>query len=190
MTRKPLGLLIEPNEQCFDGLRQRFKDYDDIEMREMAVSDYTGTATFYENPTSSVTSSLSPRNYDSSGSHVRVKKTVRVATLDDEVAKLGWQKISMIKIDAEGEDFYCLRGARQLFMDKAVDFVQFEGAGWPGVTIAAAYYFLLDLGYRVFQLHPSGLREVDIEYFGDCGSANWLALHDKSPDVGLKISRR
>jgi FkbM family methyltransferase len=188
MRRPPIGLVLEPNLECFDKLCIEYQKYYEVKVVRAAISDYTGTAPFYESQSSSLLSSLSPRNVNDNGVHAILK--VPVTTLDREVAALGWKKVSMIKIDAEGEDLFCLRGARQILADKLVDFIQFEcNSTWRGVTIVAAIDFLRNLDYKAFQLHPKGLRAIDVDYYGECGSANWLAFHDGSPNIEMTILR-
>lgn len=188
MKRPPIGLVFEPNLECFEKLSIEYEKHREVKVVQAAISDYIGTATFYENYSSSALSSLSPQTVDGNGPPASIVRRVPVTTLDREVIALGWKKVSMIKIDAEGEDFFCLREARQILADKLVDFVQFEcNLTWHGVTIVAAVNFLKNLGYKTFQLHPNGLRAVDVDYFGECGSANWLAFHEGSPNIGLRI---
>ena len=189
MKQPAIGLVFEPNLECFEKLRIEHANHGGVKVLRAAISDYIGTATFYEDKANSEFSSLSPHDA-CYGSPIRARASqVPVTTLDREVIALGWDSVSMIKIDAEGEDLFSLRGARQILKDKIVDFVQFEcNSTWHGVTIVAAVKYLESLGYMTFQLHPNGLRAVDVDYFGECGSANWLAFHEGSPEVGLKIS--
>lgn len=190
MAQHPTGLIVEANSQCSAALRSRFKEYAAVTILDAALSDYSGTSTFFEGegPTS-VLSSLTPVAMDASS---MIARSVSVSTLDIEIAKLGWKNISMLKIDAEGHDYFVLRGARRLLSEKLVDFVQFEcNSTWGsmGVNIVAAVNYLTSLGYQVFQLLPNGLRVIDVEFYGSCGSANWVALHERSPDIGLDIFR-
>ncbi len=75
-----------------------------------------------------------------------------------------------MKIDAEGYDFPCLRGAEGLLRTGRIRVIQFEyGYAWPhaGSTLAAALRFLNDLGYNVYLLRPNGLAAVDYDRFGE-----------------------
>lgn len=186
--RSCAGLVVDANSRCVEALRARFAGRAGLKVLDAAMSDYCGSATFFEaTGTASALSSLTEVGAEAGAMAPRL---VRVTTLDEEVASLGWSRVSMLKIDAEGHDFFVLRGARRLLSEKRVDFVQFEcNSTWNavGVSIVAAAAFLASLGYRLFQLQPAGVRPVDVAYFRDCGSANWVALHEKSPDVGLRI---
>lgn len=188
MGRTGTGLVVDANSRCIDALRGRLAGHPEVAILDAALSDYCGSASFFE--ATGTASALSSLTEVKGGAGAMVPRLVRVTTLDEEVASLGWSRVSMLKIDAEGHDFFVLRGARGLLSEKRVDFVQFEcNSTWNavGVSIVAAAAFLASLGYRLFQLQPAGVRPVDVAYFRDCGSANWVALHEKSPDVGLRI---
>lgn len=182
----PVGLVIEPGAACFEKLRTAYAPHKGVKVIAAAVSDYLGSAEFFETPENNELSSLHIQNTAGHGQYS--KTTVPITTIDHEVDQLGWDKVSMVKIDAQGEDYYCLRGARKLLAEKRIDFVQFEyDASWQGVKLIAAAAFLRGFGYQLLQLHPNGLRKIDIDYFEDCGSANWLAFHDGSPDLGQSV---
>lgn len=150
-----------------------------------ALSDYRGESVFHESAANATaSSSLSPLG----GSHSSVDTLVAVSTLDDEVEKLGWPKVSMVKIDAEGHDFFVLRGARKLLGRKQIDFIQFEcNSTWIGINIAAAAGYLAEFGYQTLQLCRHGLRMADTDRYGSCGiGGNWLAFHPRSPSLPLR----
>jgi len=188
MTGVRQGLIVDANSDCVHTLRKRFGEYRNVRILDAALSDYSGNSRFFEAPGSA--SALSTLTTPSRKMSAVMARSVRVTTLDDEVAALGWDRVSMLKIDAEGHDLFVLRGARQLLSERKVDFVQFEcNSTWypVGVSIVAANAFLESVGYRIFQLAREGLRTIDIDYYGSCGSANWVAIHDRSPERGLRL---
>jgi FkbM family methyltransferase len=186
MTRQPTGLIVEPSTESLKTLHAEFDRYPDVKVIAAAMSDYCGSATLYENTLNSQWSSLAPIHEPR---HVIRKDMVPITTLDQEVATLGWDRVSFVKIDAEGEDYFCLRGARSILLDKRVDFIQFEcNHTWKGITILAAVKFLQEFGYQTFQQHPEGLRALDVNYW-EYGGGNWLAFPDRAPDLGLRIVR-
>lgn len=188
MGRAHTGLIVDANSKCIEKLRARFNKHADVTILDAALSDYCGTSTFFEGAgTETALSSLTPA---AGGTSLMTPRSVPVTTLDNEVAQLGWRKVSVLKIDAEGHDFFVLRGARRLLAEKRIDFVQFEcNSTWNavGVNIVAAAAFLNGMGYKIFQLRSAGLRAIDVDYYRDCGSSNWVALHEGSPDIGLRI---
>jgi FkbM family methyltransferase len=105
MKRPPNGLVVEPHLECFKKLQAEYGKYPEVKVVQAAVSDYIGAATFYESQSSSALSSLSSPN---AGGHA--ERRIPVTTLDREVIALGWNRVSMVKIDAEGEDFFASEG--------------------------------------------------------------------------------
>ena len=182
------GLAVDANAQCIEALRKRFGGEASVKILDAALSDYCGTATFFQG--ADTASALSSFTNVALGVGTMTPRVVSVSTLDQEVAILGWDNVSMLKIDAEGHDFFVLRGARDLLSKKRIDFIQFEcNSAWNavGVSIVAAASYLEGLGYRMYQLQPDRLRAIDVRHYRECGDANWVALHDGSPDVGLEI---
>lgn len=181
----PCGLIVDGSLQCFEILQAKFSGLRDLTVLHAALSDYRGESIFYEDEGKTrASSSLSPpsRSSPSGG------RLVNVSTLDDEVEKLGWTKVSMVKIDAEGHDFFVLRGGRKLLVQKKIDFVQFEcNSTWVGINIAAAVHYLAEFGYQTFQLCRGGLRKIDTDRYGSCGiGGNWLAFHAEGPNLPLR----
>ncbi len=129
-------------------------------------------------------SSLSAANVGTSAAPPRI---VPLVTLDSELEKWGWDRVSVLKIDVEGHDYFVLRGARQLLQRRRIDLVQFEcNSTWAatGVTLSAAINFLREFGYRVLHLRPAGLFAVDFARFsGDLGYGNWVAFHEGSVEL-------
>jgi FkbM family methyltransferase len=194
--KTPCGLIVDANSRCIESLRAKFRNNPDLTIVHAALSDYCGENIFYEgegdfgiSPSAhSAHSAFTPFGHPLTSF---IKKRSIVSTLDDEVKKLGWTNVSMLKIDAEGHDFFVLRGARKLLEQKRIDFVQFEcNFTWnaTGINIVAAVRYLAEFDYQVFQLRAEGLRAIDTDKYGSsCGSANWLAFHPQSPNLPLRI---
>jgi FkbM family methyltransferase len=185
--KTPRGLLVDGDARCIETLRSKFGGIAGLTILHAALSDYCGEGAFYEREGvaagySSLSRIISGRPSSFAGSRVEV------STLDKEVGKLGWTNVSMVKVDAEGHDFFVLRGARKLFELKKIDFIQFEcNSTWIGINITAAVHFLAELGYETFQLCRGGLRAVDADKYGSSAiSGNWLAFHSASPSLPLK----
>jgi len=172
------GWIYEANTACASGLRKSFKNNPAIRIREVALSDYSGEADFFESSANDQLSSLSAANAGEGS----VRRTTPVTTLDHESASWGGGNVSFLKIDTEGHDYFVLRGARGLLRQQRIDVLQFEcNATWraSGTNIFGPAGFLAQHGYRVMHLRPDGLFSVPFEEFGpDFGYGVWVAFHD------------
>jgi hypothetical protein len=130
-----------------------------------AVSSHSGAATFYEQPDAGVGSSLS-----ASTSQAESRRTVPMVTIDQIISQMGWDSVDLLKIDTEGWDLHCLRGAHDTLSHGRVSVIQFEyNAPWAeaGSTLRAALTYLHEQGYLVTALRPRGLVDPDYGRLGE-----------------------
>jgi FkbM family methyltransferase len=110
---------FEPSSFSRAILMSRFAQRTNVTVHPLALSNHSGTASFYSNGHAAGTNSLSSL----SGSHAEV---VGVGTLDEFLQQEHLESIAMIKIDSEGFDSLILRGAAACLTRGAVEVVQFE----------------------------------------------------------------
>ncbi|GAA4861080.1 hypothetical protein GCM10023332_11390 [Luteimonas vadosa] len=79
----------------------------DIEVHEVALSDFSGEASFYATLESSNEGSLIPSPCNPGS---RVAQRVRVATLADIIEREGLERVDLIKVDVEGAEPEVLGG--------------------------------------------------------------------------------
>jgi FkbM family methyltransferase len=125
-----------------------------------ALSDRPGTTRLRYRRDRTETASLSPlvgeRVYDAD-----VEIDVAVSTVDHLVAEHKLDRVDLIKLDVEGLELACLRGARQTIETLRPAFVQVE-MNWhhlfSGITLHSLHALLP--GYRVVRLLPRGVVDV------------------------------
>lgn len=98
-------LAFEPLPRLAAALRSAFPD---IDVREVALSDTTGTSSFVHVVDDPAYSGLKERTYPAGVGDVREEVSVKLARLDDEIGAL---EPDFIKIDVEGAELQVLRGA-------------------------------------------------------------------------------
>jgi hypothetical protein len=116
-----------------------------------------------------------------------------MTTVDTEVEQLGWPSVDYLKIDAEGYDFYVLKGAGKLLAAQRVALGQFEyGDAWrlSGSTLTFAIRWLADLGYQCFLLKGSGLYTPRPEEYGEYfGYSNYVFCNAASKSLIRSLVR-
>lgn len=181
-ARRPVrGLLFEPDSEPVGILKKKFGEIEGISIIGAAVGESVERKTFYENSLYRNVSSLVPNFFsDPYWDRGVVEKMVDVTTLDLEVKKHKLDYIDFLKIDAEGYDFYVLKGASQLLSQQKIGVIQFEYIhrwAYAGSTLIHAINFLKSFGYKVFYLRPDGLYNLRYELYGEYFRyTNFIAL--------------
>ena len=162
------ALAFEPSRSAFDALEGRFRGEPRITPFNVALGSVPGSLEFFEEPGAGRGSTLLPDFMRTAGT----TRTVTVTTLDASLRDADWDRIDLLKIDAEGYDLQVLRGASQALSSQAIGVLQFEyNRAWQlaGDTLRAAYMLLESNGYRVFVLKRDGLYALNYlryeEYF-------------------------
>jgi FkbM family methyltransferase len=147
-------------------LRERFSDTDHAQIVEVAASDRSGQATFFEEADAGTTSSLV-----AGAAHLGARqREVSVRRLDVLLAEHGLESVDYLKIDAEGHDLHVLRGAGQWLSEQRVKFLQFEyNEPWlaAGSTLREALSLLDHYEYAVYLLKGQGLHRFPYDVYGD-----------------------
>lgn len=162
------ALAFEPSESAFAELNRRFGGDSGIMLSNVALGGAPGSLEFFEEPGAGRGSTLVAEFMRTRGT----TRTVTVTTLDAALRDAGWNRVDLLKIDAEGYDLQVMRGAHEAIFARAIGVIQFEyNRAWQlaGDTLRAAYVLLESSGYRVFVLKRDGLYTLDYlryeEYF-------------------------
>jgi FkbM family methyltransferase len=115
--------LLEPNPRFCKVLRKKIKtkSLKNTKVIQIAIGDHEGEFVYYRN-----SQSLLPRNvYGKKHDLKRLKKTVRVTTLDSLVRQYKIKRPLFIKTDLEMYDYLALMGGKES-INNIADVVQFE----------------------------------------------------------------
>jgi len=123
--------------------------------------------------------SLHQRHQQHLNEHAQLE-TIHLNTLDAFCAERQIARIFLVKLDVEGEEFACLRGAARLLAEKRIDYVQFEFGGCNIQTrvFLKDFWDTLVPTFEIYRLLQNGLcpwekyHELD-EIFT---TANFLAV--------------
>jgi FkbM family methyltransferase len=97
---------------------------------------------------------------------VAIKRTeeIELTTIDDYCQANDISELALLKIDAEGHDFFVLRGARRSLEQKKIHVVQFEYNSrwvWSRATLFDVFEYVKNLDYRVGKVTPKGIEFYD-----------------------------
>ncbi len=128
-----------------------------LQIDPRAVGADVGKSRFYITGDSTGTSGLRP---DTRASEVEID----VTTLDQVAKECGYNHISLIKVDTEGNDFNVIRGAKGLFDQSKIGILQFE-YNWRwiefGFYLKDVFLFLQGRPYCLGKLTRDGVELYD-----------------------------
>lgn len=112
---------------------------------------------------------------------------VATTTLDIYSGRLGLDRLTLLKIDTEGNDLAVLCGAKKLFAEQRISVVQFEyNHRWIYARsfLRDAFDLLQPFGYRLGKLTPFGVEfyshwDADLETFVEgnyVACLNWVSM--------------
>lgn len=140
-----------------------------LKIIESAISDFDGSADFYENTDRGSSGTDSLFNMNNIGYMTNsTKRTVKVSKLDTFCSENNIEKISFLKMDIEGNEFNALRGAESLLSENRIDFIQFEfghAARAARVLLKDIIDLLVKYGYETYVIKPSFVEKVTYDPF-------------------------
>jgi FkbM family methyltransferase len=140
---------FEPRGEAARELSARFPG---VEVREAAASDTTGATRFTVVRNIPELSALAPPTWPHDVLETELR-TVATERLDDVIA----HQVDFLKIDAEGAELACLRGARRLIAQCRPTIVFEHGATLPtDPGDAEIWQLLVAAGMRVFTIDGDG----------------------------------
>lgn len=130
-------------------------------VHQAAMSDEPGTAELVIVHEGAGSNSLVPFTEDRASGKT---ETITLSTVDTFCGEQGLDRVTLLKVDAEGHDLAVLRGARRMLERQAIDLTQFEyNARWIDSRrfLLDAFRLLEPCGYRLGKITPRGIETYD-----------------------------
>lgn len=154
---------FEPSNETYNRLQHNLTGAENVLLHNAALGDQPGTSELYSEAPASRLGSLYHRRLDHFGRELSQRESVRVDTIDDFCRRNRIKCIDFLKLDVEGNELKCLKGATRMVTENRVRFIQFEfgGADIDSRTFFQDFWYLLSPKYRLYRILPGGLYEVD-----------------------------
>jgi len=180
---------FEPAASPFSGLLKRFAGVHNVKPFQYALSDESRPMTLKYDLDSSQIASVVDLNYEHYNIAMSNQEEVQGITVDAFCHKMDVDRITLLKLDIEGSEYFALLGAKNMIALDRIDMIQFE-MGWPNVdskTFFKDFYLLLKEKYKLYRILSFGLVPIngyfyEYEIFLGC---NYLAIR-KDLDLRLK----
>jgi len=180
---------FEPASSSYFGLIKRFEGIKNVKPFPYALSNESQSMTLKYDHDSSKIASVVNLNYEHYNIVMSNEEIVQGITVDDFCKKWEVDRITLLKLDIEGSEYFALLGAKNMIALNKIDLIQFE-MGWPNVdskTFFKDFYLLLSEKYKLYRILSFGLMPLngyfyEYEIFLGC---NYLAIR-KDLDLELK----
>jgi hypothetical protein len=130
-----------------------------VVLNNFGLGETNKKSTLYSYETDSGLASVYHRRLDHIGLNICGTEEVEIQKLDDFCAKNNINRIHLLKIDVEGNEYNVLRGAEQMLNHDQIDFIQFEfgGCNIDSRVFFQDLYYLLNPKYRIYRIVQNGL---------------------------------
>lgn len=150
---------FEPSPETFRALRERCPL--PVKTFNLGFGDRRESTLLYTSKNNKTIASVYKRNL--SGKHVLDEtEEIKIDTIDGFCGQNGVTQIDLLKLDVEGHELKCLRGAERMLSENRVRFIQFEfgGCDIDSKTFFRDFYDLLRGKFKIYRIMQHGLYEI------------------------------
>lgn len=154
---------FEPSKKAFTSLTRNLRDYKNVKVYNLGFGEKDKTVAFYSDTEGSELGSVFPRRLNHFGIELRYREEIKLRRLDDFCEEIGIDKIHLLKLDVEGNEFNILMGAKRSIESNLIYFIQFEfgGCNIDSRTYFQDFFYLLNPNYRIHRILKDRLMPVD-----------------------------
>lgn len=153
---------LEPHPGTFKKLIENTKDYKNIFCFPLGLSDKPGKAILYDmTKEGTALATLQKDMLEKQYRQKLVKSQIVLTTLDEFARKQKINRIDLLKIDTEGNEYKVLQGAKKTLANKEVRYILFEfnEMNAYGRVFFRDFCEFLE-GYSLYRLLPDGLADL------------------------------
>ncbi len=150
---------FEPGKQTFAHLSTTAAGRPKVHLNNIGLGAEQSEAVLHYDHAGSEIASLTKRKLEHYGVNYESSETVVIDTVDNYCAAKGIDRIDLLKVDIEGHELDCFKGAKDMFAKKAIGIVtlEFGGANIDTRTYFRDFwYFFEQMGMDLYRITPSG----------------------------------
>lgn len=151
---------FEPNEKTFLCLERNLSGLENVHLVNEACGDKCEIRPLYDyqNDDASTHATLYRQVIEEVHAKPAVCREVSVTTIDEYCRLLGIDRIGLLKIDTEGNEFHTLLGAKEMIERNVIEFIHFEFNEMNIYSRVYLHDFLSLLrNFEFFRLLPDGM---------------------------------
>lgn len=169
---------FEPAKKTFEKLSSNIQNAN-VFPHNFGFGKENRKMTLFSDSEESGLASLYPRQLDYLDIHMNLSEEVEIKTIDLFCLEEKINHIHFLKIDAEGNEFDIIKGAKEMLEQNAIDFIQFEfgGCNIDSRIFFKDFFILLSGNYNICRIlrngrYPIKCYKEELEIFM---LANYLA---------------
>lgn len=143
-----------------------------VVIKEFALSDFNGQVSLFICPTGESDNQVHKgiQNYEFGDEKFRPKVDITARKLDDvlEEEEIDINRLSFVKIDTQGHEWYVINGAKKVFSEATELVVLCEFApylkSWENLNIEKFYHLIKSLGFTIYDTSEIKNGEIDLTY--------------------------
>jgi FkbM family methyltransferase len=175
--------LFEPQKNLYIILQEKYKNLNNIQVNNFALSDENTTTHIYYNKEGSGLASLYKRKLKHYKINFDKSEKILLKRADSYIQENELTHIDLIKIDVEGHELNVFFGFGEYLNGDFIDFIQFEYGGTnldSKTSLLDIYSYLEEGGFIIAKIYPQGLEIRDYKPFMEnyCYS-NYVAISKK-----------
>lgn len=166
-NNKVSGLLVEPIPECFEILKEKFSNLDNVEVLNKAVNDVNSNVKFYINSYDETSSLLKIKGEMPELASVKtdLARVINVETIRlDDISKNSSKIIDILKIDVQGSEHKVFEGGEETCKKTKYIWteVSFKALYEGSSTFNEVYEKLISLGFALLEI-KDGHRSANSE---------------------------
>ena len=154
---------FEPSPVIYQALKKQTAQLEHISLHQVGFSETKENRSLFKRAEMSGQSSVYQRRLDHFNMKMDMKEEISLTTIDEFCLQEGITHIHFLKMDVEGHELSCLKGASTMIKNGAIDFIQFEfgGCNIDSRTYLQDFWYLLHDQYKFYRIVKDGLMPID-----------------------------
>jgi len=153
--------LFEPDKTSFNFVKERYSDFKNINLFNIAISDKEEEGILYSYGKGSLQGSLIDQDFSHLNIKNDLKHIVKIRNIQTLFKEFELDTIDLCKIDIEGNEMKSLLGMGQII--KKIKIIQFEfgpASVDSKIFFKDFYNFFLNSGFKIYRITPSKLEKI------------------------------
>lgn len=155
---------LEPVKDTFEQLKNNTSNLKNVVLCNYGLGFKTENVQIFKSKVDNKHASVFQRDMSHWGENMNLTEVeeINLFSLNDFFEKQKIDNIHLLKIDAEGNEFAILSGAKKLILEEKINFIQFEFGvcNVDSRVFFKDFYYLLNINYKIFRILNHGLIEI------------------------------
>lgn len=183
VSNKYIVYCFEPASSVYSELIEKYQSKKNVVIENLGFDCLTGSSNLYYDFPGSLRTSKYKRNLRHLNIDFPYSEFAEFTTLDDYCRSKRIEKIDLLKLDVEGNEFNILKGAKHLLKNRRIQLITFEfgRAQIDSKTFFKEIYYFLESYHlkKLFRILPNGYLYPVNKYDESCEiffTTNYLAV--------------